>query len=161
MEDSPNPSGQCDRNSLPLAALLASILRPFTLRLRTRKPCLRLRFRCEGWYSWPFVLCRTWTSGEKMEGRLRPRLKRETSDLSGSREDAAMEGGRIGLSGVKEEDQEADEVAARGMTAAAWRVGGRERRRASEGGIRGMAVFCSQCKFPCALNDRCLREYSL
>lgn len=150
---SPSPSGQCERKSRPFAALLASILRPFTLRLRTRKPCLRLRFRCDGWYSWPFVLCRTWTSGEKTEGRLRPSVKRETSELSGSRDDDAMEGGRTGLSGVNEEDQEGDEVAARGMTVLAGRVGGRERRRASEGGMRGMTDFCSHCKFWCALNN--------
>lgn len=83
---------------------------------------------------------------------MRPSVKRETSELSGSKDDDAMEGGRIGLSGVNEEDQEGEEVAARGMTVLAGRVGGRERRRASEGGMRGMAGFCSQCKFSCALN---------
>ncbi|EIW62820.1 uncharacterized protein TRAVEDRAFT_34134 [Trametes versicolor FP-101664 SS1] len=52
-----------------------------------------------------------------------------------------MEGGRIGLSGVKEEDQEGEEVAARGMTVLAASVGGRARRRASEGDMRGMVRF--------------------
>lgn len=88
-------------------------------------------------------------------------MKRETSELSGSRDDDAMEGGRIGRSGVKEEDQEGEEVAARGMTVLAGRVGGRERRRASEGGMRGIAVFCPHYKFSCALNRSTLREYSL
>lgn len=72
---------------------------------------------------------------------MRPSVKRETRELSGSKDDDAMEGGRMGLSGVSEEDQEGEEVAARGITVLAGRVGGRERRRAREGGMRGMVVF--------------------
>lgn len=38
----------------------ASIFRPFRVRRRARKPCLRFRFRCDGWYSAPYVVNRFW-----------------------------------------------------------------------------------------------------
>ena len=50
---------QCDKFFLPFAFLLAKILRPPSDFLRARKPCLRLRFLCDGWYSVPNVLCLT------------------------------------------------------------------------------------------------------
>lgn len=37
----------------------ARSLRPLRLRSRARKPCVRLRLRCEGWYSEPYVVWRT------------------------------------------------------------------------------------------------------
>ncbi len=41
--------------ALPRNLLRMSVLRPFLVLLRARNPCLRLRMRCEGWYSDPYV----------------------------------------------------------------------------------------------------------
>ena len=61
------------------------------------------------------------------------RVRRLGSDCS--REDVGLAEGSMGLNGVRDETKET-EVAARGT--AVERVGGRESRRASEGGIRGI-----------------------
>ena len=61
------------------------------------------------------------------------RVRRLGSDRN--REDVGVAEGSMGLNGVRDEAKET-EVAARGT--AVERVGGRESRRASEGGIRGI-----------------------
>ncbi len=129
---------QCDTKSRPFALLRASILRPLTLRFLVKKPCLRFLFRCEGWYSWPLVLCRTCSRGEKTEeATLGVGLKRERRlGRARSREDVGNVEGRMGLRGTRDDANELEDVA-RGTTAAG-RTGGRESSRASEGGIRGI-----------------------
>ena len=98
---------------------------------------MRLRFLWDGWYSWPLVLCRTCrkgeNTGESVEGMRLKRVRRLGSDRN--REDVGVAEGSMGLNGVRDEAKET-EVAARGT--AVERVGGRESRRASEGGIRGI-----------------------
>ena len=88
------------------------------------------------------MLCRTCSRGanigESVDGM---RLKRVISvGKDRRRDDVGVAEGRIGLKGVRDEAKET-EVAARG-TAAPRRDGGRESRRASEGGIRGMFASC-------------------
>ena len=63
------------------------------------------------------------------------RVKRVGNERS-SEEDGVAEG-RMGLKGVREEAKETEDVA---RAAAVGRVGGRESKRASEGGIRGIAT---------------------
>ena len=45
-----NFSSDTDNFFLPLALLAASILRPFAVAMRSRKPCLFFLFLFEGWY---------------------------------------------------------------------------------------------------------------
>ena len=98
---------------------------------------MRFLFRCEGWYSWPFVLCRTCSKGVKVgkviEGTRAMREAREGK--ARRREDAWKDRGRMGRRGSREEAKEVEGMArgtAEGMT------GGRDKSRASEGGIRGI-----------------------
>ena len=44
---------------LPFARRRASTFLPVRDLRRARKPCLRLRLRCDGWYSEPYVVKRT------------------------------------------------------------------------------------------------------
>ncbi len=82
------------------------------------------------------MLCRTWRSVGETEGvRDGARLRRDKREGSArSREDVGCAEGRMGRSGTREEANEPD--MARGTVA--WRTDERERRRASEGGSRGM-----------------------
>ena len=66
------------------------------------------------------------------------RLKRETSEPRGRSDDEDKEVGRKGRRGVTEDVKDVEAVAARGMTAAVGRVGGRLSSLASEGGMRGI-----------------------
>ena len=101
---------------------------------------MRFLFRCEGWYSWPFVLCRTCNRGVKTdEAMAGAGLKRERRlGRARSREEVGSVEGRMGRRGTRDEANELEEVA-RG--AAAGRTGGRDNSRASEGGIRGILAF--------------------
>lgn len=50
---------QWDKNLRPFRRLRASTARPPLVFIRARKPCRRLRLRCDGWYSLPRVIQRT------------------------------------------------------------------------------------------------------
>lgn len=97
-----------------MAARRLRILRPPTVRFRARKPCLRLRLRCEGWYSVPRAANRTgsWNSGLGASvGRrnsvgggccARTRAAASTGRRGGRRRTASSEGGRRGMVQEKE-----------------------------------------------------------
>ena len=71
------------RKRLPCARLLPSSFRPLRVLSRAKNPCFLLRFRCEGWYSEPYVTYRTdCRMGEDREGmRLASRLEPPVSVL--------------------------------------------------------------------------------